>query len=107
MKASRKQLNSKLFKFEKSGQVVTGKIIRIMDYEFAGTGNICKKYTMKCTDDNLIQFFLGAATDATLPVDTLVGMDVTVIYQGKIDIPGGRSMNNFLILEGLDAENLS
>lgn len=106
MKQLRKQLNSKLFKFEKPGQVIAGKIIRITDYEFAGTGNKCLKYTMKLTDDKLIQFFLGAATDATLPGIDLVGMDITIIYDGKIDIPGGRSMNNFTILEGLDTENL-
>lgn len=87
-----------LFKFEKEGETVVGKLISVTAAESAmgeGTYNL---YTLD-TDDGLIRFSLGRVADQNLTNLLRAGRVYAFTYQGKEDLSGGRRVNRFEVYE--------
>jgi hypothetical protein len=100
-----KVLTPQWYAFENPGDAVLGKLLGTSPVQSGlGTGTYLQ-YLM-LTDDGLVKFSLGAATDRELSAVLVVGGIYRVEYQGQTKIKGGRRVNKFGVemLEAADGE---
>lgn len=91
--------------FEKKDQSVLGKLLGTSAVDSSlGSGSYLQ-YMME-TDDGLIKFSLGAATDKELAPVIKVGGVYKITYQGQQKIKGGRRVNRFKVVSLGDADDL-
>jgi len=83
-------------KFEKEGDAVCGQLLSSSEVPSGlGTGSYLQ-YLMR-TDDGLIKFSLGAATDRELAAVLKPGELYRIVYDGQTKIKGGKRVNKFLV----------
>lgn len=83
-------------RFEKEGDTVCGQLLGSSEVPSGlGTGSYLQ-YLMR-TDDGLIKFSLGAATDRELAVVLKMGELYRIEFDGQTKIKGGKRVNRFLV----------
>ncbi|MHA1961936.1 MAG: hypothetical protein ACW99U_17140 [Candidatus Thorarchaeota archaeon] len=85
------------FAFEAKGQFVLGKLMGTSEVDSSLGSGTYLQYLMD-TDDGLIKFSLGAATDKELHTVLHTGSVYKIMFMGKQKIKGGRSVNQFKVL---------
>lgn len=81
-------------KFEKPGDVVLGVLLGTSEVTSGLGSGTYLQYLMQ-TDEGLIKFSLGAATDRELSAVLKNGMLVRITYVEQVKIKGGRRVNRF------------
>jgi|WetSurMetagenome_2_1015567.scaffolds.fasta_scaffold377125_2 hypothetical protein len=94
-----KQLNSLMFKFESAGDQVQGVITSVEKDWQIPNGGTCDRYHLLSDVGISYSFILGTATDKSLSEINLEGKHINVLFKGKFEIPGGRSVNQFIVTE--------
>lgn len=79
------------------GEILIGKLVKIIDVKFEESGNTVNGYVFD-TDDGLVQTTLGAAVDLQAKDVMIIGDVYSCTFKGKKDISGGRSLNIYEIL---------
>ena len=92
--------------FEKEGQSVLGKLMGTSDVDSTLGSGSYKQYLMD-SDEGLIKFSLGAATDKELHTILRIGYVYKITYLGQAKIKGGRRVNQFSVMATHPADELS
>lgn len=80
--------------FEKAGDAVTGVLLGTSEVTSGLGSGTYLQYLMQ-SDEGLIKFSLGAATDRELKAVLKEGMLLRISYIGQVKIKGGRRVNRF------------
>jgi len=83
--------------WEKKDQSVLGKLMGSGEVDSTLSSGTYKQYLMD-TDEGLIKFSLGAASDKELHTILRVGYVYKITFKGQIKIKGGRKVNQFTVL---------
>ena len=102
-KGETKTVTPDYVEFKKKGDCVIGLLKGIAVVESSKTGKAYNQYLVM-TDNGLVKFALGNATDNELRDIVKRGKVYAFTFKGKEDLGGGRSVNKFLI-ELLDIDN--
>jgi hypothetical protein len=89
-------LTPEFMKFEKKGEVVLGKYITSSDVQGQIGEGTYKQYLFD-TDEGLVKFAMGAATDREVEPQLIAGDVYRVVFEGKEKITGGRQVNKFKV----------
>jgi len=89
--------------FDKEGESVCGKLLGTVEVASGLGSGIYLQYLME-TDDGLIKFSLGAATDKELKTVLHTDGIYKITYVGQQKIKGGRRVNRFQVIALLEAE---
>lgn len=82
--------------FEKPEDYVCGVLLGSSDVQSSLGSGTYKQYLMK-TDEGLIKFSLGAATDRELLPLLHIGRLYLITYLGPVKIKGGKRVNRFAV----------
>jgi len=83
--------------WEKKDQSILGKMMSFSHVDSTlGTG-IYKQYLFD-TDNGLVKFSLGTATDKELETILRIGYVYKITYHGQVKIKGGRKVNQFSVM---------
>ena len=85
------------FRFEHKGDHVVGRYISATDIESTKGGKTYKQYVFEVTEGR-IKFSLGSVTDSSVFPSMQIGGIYEVTSNGKLDLQGGRSVNDFEVL---------
>lgn len=95
---SAKSLSAKYVEWKEKGQVVVGKLLATNDVVGKLAGSSYKQYLFE-SDDGLIKFALGKATDNEAGKLMAEGGVYAITFGGQEKITGGRKINRFDVLE--------
>lgn len=84
--------------WKKDGDQIVGRFLAKNSVAGQLAGKNYNQYLFD-TDDGLVKFALGSATDNEAGALMGVGGVYAVLYHGKEDLKGGRSINRFEIVE--------
>ena len=98
---SAKEISSQIYKFEREGQEIVGKLIGFEKFvppeSWGGASGDCMQYVIM-TDEGQISVVLGQVADKTIYDSGVVNGDGLYIrYNGKKALPGGKNVNLFTI----------
>jgi len=99
-----RQINEKLFKFEKEGDNVQGIVTKVSKHTFEDTKSTVNVYHMRTDDGKRIQFICGTPTDNSIDYMDIEGVHLSFYYNGKVQLEKGRSMNDFTVSQIDDDE---
>jgi len=94
------------FAFEKEGSYVLGKLKGTSEVPSALGQGVYNQYLME-TDDGLVKFALGAASDRELATVLKVGGVYRIEYLGQLKIKGGRRVNQFRVMAPEETDDVS
>ncbi len=97
-KGASRDLTPVFLTFKDKGDHVTGKFLSMSPVDSSLSDGTYNQYIFE-TDDGLVKFHIGAATDKEVAPSLVVGRIYHIEYQGKERIQGGRSVNKFKVLE--------
>lgn len=98
-----KMLTPLYFEWEKAGDQVVGKFVGASEVSSGLSEGTYKQYLIE-TDDGLVKFALGTATDREVEPLLETGHVYVFTYRGKEELSGGRRVNKFLIEEIMNVE---
>ena len=93
-----KSLSPKFHDWKTDGDTIVGRLLGTNLVESASTGQPYKQYLVE-TDTGLVKFHLGGFTDSEISSLIVIGHVYLVENLGKEKLAGGRSINNFSILD--------
>lgn len=92
------KLSAKYIEFKDKGQVIIGRFIRSNAVQSSlGVGTYLQ-YLFN-TDEGMVKFALGRATDAEAGAMLVVGGVYSITYKGKEKLAGGRQLNVFEVVQ--------
>jgi hypothetical protein len=97
-KGTLKQRTPEFIKFEEPGQTVIGEFVSANTVKSSLNDGNYNQYIFQ-TDDGLVKFSLGAASDAELEAVLIQGCIYGIEFLGNEKISGGRSVNKFNVVE--------
>lgn len=89
-------LTPTFIEMEKAGQKILGKYISSSDVQGSIGKGTYKQYVFD-TDEGLVKFAMGAATDREVAPQLVVGDVYHIKFEGKEIITGGRQVNKFKV----------
>jgi hypothetical protein len=89
-----KKLNPDFITFDNPKDMVVGRFLNAHPVPGKKEGETYNQYLME-TDDGLIKFHMGSVADGEIGVQLAIGGVYAIIYKGKEDLGGGRSVNKF------------
>ena len=98
-----KTVSPSFFSFEKKGDCVMGRLLGTSDIPSALGGSPYKQYIVE-TDDGLVKFAMGGATDKELALLLVEGEVYRFTFQGEIKIKGGKRVNKFVVDQVAEGE---
>ena len=98
-----KSLSPDFHEWKKTGQTLVGKFVASSPIKSTLSEDTYNHYLFE-TDEGLIKFALGGATDKEAGILMIPGRVYVVEYQGKIDISSGRRVNKFGVSELTDLD---
>ncbi len=97
-------LTPEYVEFAKKGDSVTGKFLSSSDVKSTLGEGTYKMYVFD-TDDGVVKFKLGAATDTELANVIVPGGVYQIVFQGQVRLKGGHSVNKFMVLALADKKS--
>jgi len=97
-KGTLKQRTPEFIKFETPGQMVIGEFVSANTVKSSLNDGNYNQYIFQ-TDNGLVKFSLGAASDAELEAVLIQGCLYAIEFLGNEKISGGRSVNKFNVVE--------
>jgi len=103
-----KSLSPVYFTFTKKGDRVIGRLKAIVEVQGSRGGQTYNQYVVE-TDDRLLKFALGSATDKEIETQLKREHVYVFLFQGKEKLTGGREVNRYEVFEVpfMDEEALS
>lgn len=98
-----KTLSPTFHEWKKTGQVLVGKFVASSPIKSTLSDGEYNHYLFE-SDEGLVKFALGGATDKEAGVLMIPGRVYVIEYQGKIDITSGRRVNKFDVSELMDLD---
>ena len=93
-----RQLTPRYVKWESEGQVIIGAYVAHAPVMGRLGGKTYNQYIFD-TDEGLVKFALGTASDNELSASFERGMIYAITFQGQDEIAGGRKVNKFQVEE--------
>ena len=93
-----RDLTPLFMEFKKDGDNIVGKFVAVSSVQSGISDGTYNQYLFE-TDEGLIKFHLGAATDKEVLPNMVVGKIYSIAYRGKERIQGGRSVNKWKVVE--------
>lgn len=93
-----KSLSAKYVEWKDKGQVIVGRLLSKNEVSGQIGGRPYNQYLFE-TDDGLIKFALGTATDGEAGALMVIGGVYAVTFEGQENLTGGRKINRFNVLE--------
>ena len=93
-----RQLTPRYIKWESEGQVIIGAYVSHAPVVGRLGGKTYNQYIFD-TDEGLVKFALGTASDNELSAQFERGMIYAITFQGQDEIAGGRKVNKFQVEE--------
>lgn len=93
--------------FEKDGDYVVGRLLNTQEIESKQTSGSYLMYVLE-TDEGLVKFSLGNATDKEMTGVLAIGGVYVITYKGQEKLPHGHKVNKYVIeeLEGGDQDRV-
>jgi len=95
-KGKTEQVSVEFYQWEEEGQILIGKLLEWELFEDGEYDKPCNKYIFD-TDEGLIGVICGASMDGLIEKKDLAGKILSIEYQGKKDLGGGKSVNRFRV----------
>jgi len=93
-----KSLSPIYFQFTKKGDSVVGRLKGIVEVQGSRGGQGYNQYLLE-TDDGLLKFALGSATDKEIEAQLKREHVYVFTFQGKEKLSGGREVNRYEVFE--------
>lgn len=90
------KITNRIVQWENEGQTLTVTLTNISEFIGKDIKEPCAKYTGVTDEGHAVSFLLGGATDKAMQAaHVAVGDKIKIVYEGKKELTGGRSVNIF------------